>query len=232
MGWIWGCFTLRMRVTVVVTPRMSTDDGQGAALWVCDGGVSVAWDGEEAGGGRGVSGCWGRGNFPSHRALCEFRRRHLEDFKGYSWRWCVWRVRWGLRALEAVDRRDEGACEREQAQGDELRADGGGGAAFGGADRSAPEAGARLPMRRRTRALASRCAGMSCRRSCAGARTGWRRLLRRRSAWRHRNARRTTRAGAHRAKTATPRAGGRTSALTGARRQGAEQLHRPRQCHH
>ena len=24
----------------------------------------------------------GAGNFPSHRTLCEFRRRHLEDFKG------------------------------------------------------------------------------------------------------------------------------------------------------
>ena len=24
----------------------------------------------------------GAGNFPSHRMLCEFRRRHLEDFKG------------------------------------------------------------------------------------------------------------------------------------------------------
>ena len=35
----------------------------------------------EAGGGRGVS-CVGSGNFPSHRTLCEFRRRHLEEFKG------------------------------------------------------------------------------------------------------------------------------------------------------
>ena len=24
----------------------------------------------------------GAGNFPSHRTLCEFRRRHLEEFKG------------------------------------------------------------------------------------------------------------------------------------------------------
>ena len=37
----------------------------------------------------------GAGNFPSHRTLCEFRRRHLEEFKGCSWRWCAWRVRWG-----------------------------------------------------------------------------------------------------------------------------------------
>ena len=27
------------------------------------------------------SGCWGRATFPQHRTLCEFRRRHLEDFQ-------------------------------------------------------------------------------------------------------------------------------------------------------
>ena len=47
----------------------------GYATGVCDGGV--AGDGEEAGGGRGVS-----GGGELHRTLCEFRRRHLEEFKG------------------------------------------------------------------------------------------------------------------------------------------------------
>ena len=28
-----------------------------------------------------VSGCWRRATFPQHRTLCEFRRRHLEDFQ-------------------------------------------------------------------------------------------------------------------------------------------------------
>ena len=32
-------------------------------------------------------------NFPSHRTLCEFRRRHLGDFKRLSWKWCGWRRR-------------------------------------------------------------------------------------------------------------------------------------------
>ena len=38
------------------------------------------------------------GNFPSHRTICEFRRRHLGDFSGCSWRWCGWRRRPGWRA--------------------------------------------------------------------------------------------------------------------------------------
>ena len=50
-------------------PYEPSDDGEGAGVRVCDGGVFVARGHEEAGGGRGVSGC-------------EFRRRHLEEFKG------------------------------------------------------------------------------------------------------------------------------------------------------
>ena len=61
----------------------------------------------------------GARNFPSHRTLCEFRHRHLEDFKGLFVE--VVRVARGACAFwETVDRRDEGASEREQAQGDEL----------------------------------------------------------------------------------------------------------------
>ena len=60
----------------------------------------------------------GAGNFPSHRTLCEFRCRHLEDGLFVE----VVRVARGACAFrETVDRRDEGASEREQAQGDELR---------------------------------------------------------------------------------------------------------------
>ena len=39
----------------------------------------------------------GARNFPSHRTLCEFRRRHLEDFKGLFVE--VVRVARGLRVL-------------------------------------------------------------------------------------------------------------------------------------
>ena len=60
----------------------------------------------------------GAGNFPSHRTLCEFRRRHLEDFKGLFLE-VVGVARGACAFREAVDRRDEGAGERKQAQ--ELR---------------------------------------------------------------------------------------------------------------
>ena len=55
----------------------------------------------------------GAGNFPSHRTLCEFRRRHLEDGLFVE----VWRT--GLARFGKLSR-DEGASECEQAQGDEL----------------------------------------------------------------------------------------------------------------
>ena len=35
------------------------------------------------------------GNFPSHRTICEFRRRHLSDFKSLLWRWFGWQPRQG-----------------------------------------------------------------------------------------------------------------------------------------
>ena len=44
-------------------------------------GGSVAGDGEEAGGRSRFSGAGGRGNFPKHRTICEYRRRHLEEFR-------------------------------------------------------------------------------------------------------------------------------------------------------
>ena len=95
------------------------------------------------------------GNFPSHRTLCEFRRRHLGDFK---------------RLFVEVVR------------------------------------------------LAGRLAGAtSCRRSCAGARTGWRRSGRRRHGLRPGSGRRTRPVGGSPDKSAIRRAVGRTSASTGSR---------------
>ena len=66
----------------------------------------------------------GAGNVPQHRTVCEFRRRHLEEFE----RIFVEVVRLAremgvVRFVDAVGGRDEGAGECEQAQGDELRAD-------------------------------------------------------------------------------------------------------------
>ena len=58
------------------------------AVCVCDGGVlsrGIARKLEEDVAFRVL----GAGNFPQHRTLCEFRRRHLSDFKEQNW---VWRV--------------------------------------------------------------------------------------------------------------------------------------------
>ena len=54
------------------------------------------------------------GNLPQHRTLCEFRRRHLEDFQALFVGGGPSGAGVGSGALgEAVDRRDEGARERE-----------------------------------------------------------------------------------------------------------------------
>ena len=82
------------------------------------------------------------GNFPQHRTLCEFRRRHLEDFQALFVEVVRLAQELGSGALgEAVDRRDEGAREREQAQGDELRPDAGRGTAPGKRGRGAVASG-------------------------------------------------------------------------------------------
>ena len=69
------------------------------------------------------------GNFPQHRTLCEFRRRHLEDF-GAVFAEVVRLARddGSGGAWQGLGGRDEGPGQREQAQGDELRPDGQGGA--------------------------------------------------------------------------------------------------------
>ena len=83
------------------------------------------------------------GNFPSHRTICEFRRRHLSDFKALFVEVVGLGARDRRRELrQVVDRRDEGSSQRQQAQGDELRSDAGGGAASGGRDRRVAVAGA------------------------------------------------------------------------------------------
>ena len=82
------------------------------------------------------------GNFPQHRTLCEFRRRHLEDFQALFVEVVRLAQELGLARLGklSVDG-DEGACEREQAQGDELRPDAGRGTAPGQRDRGAVASG-------------------------------------------------------------------------------------------
>ena len=61
------------------------------------------------------------GNFPQHRTVCEFRRRHLGEFSELFVGVVQVGARDGTGAVrQALGRRDEGASEREQAQGDEL----------------------------------------------------------------------------------------------------------------
>ena len=78
------------------------------------------------------------GNFPKHRTLCEFRKRHLGDFRAVFAEVVRLARTLGLagfgRVRQGVGGRNEGSGEREQAQGDELRADGHRGTAAGGGD--------------------------------------------------------------------------------------------------
>ena len=67
----------------------------------------------------------GAGNFPSHRTICEFRRRHLGDFRRLFVEVIglvreVGLIEFGKLSMDGT----QGSCEREQAQGDELRSDG------------------------------------------------------------------------------------------------------------
>ena len=55
------------------------------------------------------------GNFPQHRTVCEFRRRHLAEFSELFVGVGAGGARDGTGAVrQALDRRDEGARERER----------------------------------------------------------------------------------------------------------------------
>ena len=119
----------------------SADDGEGADLRVWDGHLLVSEDGGEAGGGHCVSDAGGgqlsaapdavRVSPPPSEGLSSGVRRGglpgAGDGSG------------GVRT--GVGGRDEGSGEREQAQGDELRADGQGGAPAASGDRGVVEEG-------------------------------------------------------------------------------------------
>ena len=70
------------------------------------------------------------GNFPQHRTLCEFRRRYPAAFQALFVEVVRVAQELGVARLGKLSI-DEGACEREQAQGDELRPDAGRGTAPG-----------------------------------------------------------------------------------------------------
>ena len=115
----------------------------GYATGVCDGGVFVARDCGEAGGGRGVPGV-GRGEPSEPPHALRVSPSAPGGLQGSVRGGGAGGAQDGTGALrEAVGGRDEGACEREQAQGDGLRSDASEGAGIGGGDRGVAEPGAR-----------------------------------------------------------------------------------------
>ena len=141
----------------------------------------------------------GAGNFPHHRTLCEFRRRHLSDFKELFV--AVGRLAraWGLARVGKLS-----------IDGTQVRAN--------ASKRKAMSYGRLAKEERRRRGeIATRC-----RRSCAAGKTVWRRSGRRSRGWRRSSGQRTTPAVGSRTKTGTRRAGrptrGRMASRTRRRR--------------
>ena len=86
----------------------------------------------------------GAGNFPQHRTLSEFRRRHLSDFEELFVEVVRLAQELGLASFGKLSIDGTKASEREQAEGDELRADGGRGAsAVGGGQGAVGDGGRR-----------------------------------------------------------------------------------------
>ena len=120
--------------------------------------VFVAWDCAEAGRGRGVPGAGG-GQLPATPDDLRVSAAAPGRFQAVVRRGGRSGSRAGPCAVrEAVCRRDEGAREREQAQGDELRSDAGGGTASVRRDRRAVAGGGR-DRRGRGRAVGAGGAG-------------------------------------------------------------------------
>ena len=152
------------------------------------------------------------------------RRRHLAEAIAASclWGWCRWRARWDWRRFGKLGgRRDEGASEREQAQGDELcRADGQRGGSLAGGDRGAADEGGD-DGRRRRRSLGRGFPGRRVARGVATAgRSAWRRSRQPKRVWRRRNAGRDDERG--REPGSGPQSPGRAALQAGLRRARAE----------
>ena len=144
----------------------------------------------------------GAGNFPQHRTLCEFRRRHLSDFKELLV--AVGRLaRFGKLSIDGTKVRANASKRKAMSDGRMAKEE----------RRLRGEIEARLarPTRPRTRGWGRTCGATSCRRSCAAGKTVWRRSGRRSRGWRRSSGQRTTPAVGSRTKTGTRRAGRPTS---------------------
>ncbi len=155
----------------------------------------------------------GAGNFPQHRTLCEFRRRHVSDFKELFV--AVVRLarelglaRFGKLSIDGTKGRANASQRKAMSSG-----------------RMAKEErrrGGRWRRGWRRLARPRTCGATSCRRSGAAGKTVWRRSGRRSRGWRRSSGQRTTPAVGSRTKTGTRRAGrptrGRMASRTRRRR--------------
>ena len=158
------------------------------------------------------------GNFPQHRTVCEFRRRHLEDFKALFVEVVhvareLGLANFGKLSIDGTKVRANASKHKAMSYGrmqeeerrlvgeiEALLAAAGDADAAEDARLGADERGDDLPSELRRRG-----------------RIGWRRSGQRRRVWKRRSVRRTTRAGGSRARVGTRRAGRRTSARMASR---------------
>ena len=154
------------------------------------------------------------GNFPQHRTVCEFRRRHLGEFSELFVQ--VVRVaremglaRFGKLSVDGTkvranaSKRKAMSYERMGQEEARLQAE---------IESLLTKAGRWTP--KKTSIGARRSAATNCPRSCNAGRSAWRRSRRPKRVWRRRNAHATMSAGASLGRTAIPGAGGHTSAPT------------------
>ena len=151
------------------------------------------------------------GNFPQHRTICEFRRRHLDDFKqlfvelvGLARELGL--ARFGKLSVDGTKVRANASKRKAMSYGrmqeEERRLSGEIDELLRAADNADLAEDLRLGVDVR---------GDECRRSCGGGRIVWPRSGRRRRGWRRRSGRRTTRAVGSWAKLETRRGDDRTS---------------------
>ena len=113
------------------------------------------------------------GNEPDFRTISDFRKIHLGTLQGLFEQVLEMALEVGSGETGAgVAGRDEGESQRQQAQGDELRADEGEAAATAGGSEGVAGSRPRPPTRKKTGGTATSGA-TSCRRSCGGGRRGW-----------------------------------------------------------
>ena len=154
------------------------------------------------------------GNFPKHRTICEFRRRHLEDFRklfleGIGLAREMGLAKLGKLSIDGTKVRANASQRKamtyRRMKREERRLEKEIGAWLRRADEIDGEEDARYGPDRR---------GTSCRKSCGVERIDWQRFRRPRRGWRRRNERRTKPGDGNRDRIGIRREDGDTSAPT------------------